>query len=160
MAKRYWLMKTEPNDFSIDELKTMPGRTCHWDGVRNYKARNFMRDEMKIGDGVLFYHSRIDPSVVGLARVVKEGYPDHTAWDRKNAYYDPKSTREKPVWYMVDIEFEKKFTQPLMLGDLRKVPGLEKMALLKKGMRLSVQPVGPEEFKIILALAKKTPGRK
>ena len=155
MAKKHWLMKTEPNEFSIEDLKKSPRQTCHWDGVRNYKARNLLRDEMKVGDRVLFYHSRIDPAVVGLASVVRAGYPDHTAWDRKSKYYDPRSTPEKPVWYMVDIKFEKELPRPIPLAELRQVPGLEKMALLKKGMRLSVQPVAASEFRIILSLASR-----
>ena len=155
MATQYWLMKTEPDVFSIKDLQNEPKQTAHWDGVRNYQARNFMRDQMKIGDRVLFYHSRIDPSVVGTAKVVKAGYPDHTAWDTKSKYYDPKSTREKPIWFMVDIQFDSELPRPLPLGELREAPGLEGMKLLRKGMRLSVQPVTADEFRVVLALAKK-----
>jgi predicted RNA-binding protein with PUA-like domain len=157
MAKKHWLMKSEPNVFSIDDLATEPNQTAHWDGVRNYKARNYMRDDMQLGDKVLFYHSNIDPSVVGVATVVKAGYPDHTSWDRKSKYYDEKSTPDNPRWFMVDVKFEKKLKRPLPLGELRAVPELDGMMLLKKGVRLSVQPVKPEEFKTILALAKKKP---
>jgi predicted RNA-binding protein with PUA-like domain len=155
MAKKYWLMKTEPDVFSIRDLQREPKKTAHWDGVRNYQARNIMRDQMQVGDGVLFYHSRIDPSVVGTAKVVRAGYPDHTAWDPKSRYYDPKSTPEKPIWYMVDVQFEKEFPRPVPLAELRKVRGLEKMALLKRGMRLSVQPVTAEEFRIVVKLGGK-----
>lgn len=157
MAKKYWLMKTEPDVFSIRDLQKEPKQTAHWDGVRNYQARNIMRDQMKVGDGVLFYHSRTDPSVVGTARVLRAGYPDHTARDPKSKYYDPKSTEEKPVWYMVDIEFEKEFARPVPLPELRGVAGLEKMALLKRGMRLSVQPVTATEFRIVVKLGMTPP---
>ena len=154
MAKNYWLMKSEPNTFSIHDLEKSPTQTTHWDGVRNYQARNFMRDKMKVGDAVLFYHSNIDPSVVGTAKVVKAGYPDHTAWDTKSKYYDPKSTPDKPLWFMVDIALERVFPKPLPLPELREVPGLEDMVLLRKGMRLSVQPVTANEYRVILSLAK------
>ena len=155
MAKKYWLMKSEPGEFSIDDLAKSPRRTAHWDGVRNYQARNFMRDQMQIGDEVLFYHSVTDPSVVGIARVVKTGYPDHTAWDKESKYYDPKSNRDNPRWFMVDIEFQRKLERPLTLAELRTVPALANMVLLKKGVRLSVQPVAAAEFKTIVELAKK-----
>ena len=153
MAKKYWLMKTEPGDFSIDDLANSPDQTAHWDGVRNYQARNFMRDQMQMGDEVLFYHSVTDPSVVGVARVVKTGYPDHTAWDKKSEYYDAKSAPDKPRWFMVDIKFDKKFPRPLSLAELRVIPALKNMVLLKKGVRLSVQPVVPEEFRTIVKIA-------
>jgi predicted RNA-binding protein with PUA-like domain len=154
---KYWLMKSEPNVFSIDDLARAPKRTMHWDGVRNYKARNYMRDEMKVGDKVLFYHSNIDPSVVGVATVVRAGYPDHTSWDKKSKYYDPKSTADDPRWFMVDVRFDKKFERPLALGELRTVPALKHMVLLKKGVRLSVQPVSAAEFKTIAKLAERKP---
>jgi predicted RNA-binding protein with PUA-like domain len=152
MAKKYWLMKSDPDEFSIHDFKNSPNQTECWDGIRNYQARNFMRDEMKIGDRILFYHSRTSPSVVGTARVVKEGYPDDTAWDPKNKHFDPRSKPEKPVWYMVDIQLEKEFPKPIPLADLRKEPALKDMMLLRKGMRLSIQPVTPEEFRVILSL--------
>jgi predicted RNA-binding protein with PUA-like domain len=150
----YWLMKSEPNVFSIDDLAAAPGKTTHWDGVRNYKARNYMRDEMRVGDKVLFYHSNIDPSVVGVARVAKAAYPDHTSWDRKSKYFDEKSSRDNPRWFMVDIKLERKFKRPLALAELRSVKALEDMVLLKKGVRLSVQPVRPAEFETILTLSR------
>ena len=146
-------MKSEPNVFSIDDLAAAPEQTTHWDGVRNYKARNYMRDDMKAGDKVFFYHSNIDPSIVGVASVVKSGYPDESSWDRKSKYYDEKSTPDSPRWYMVDIRFEKKFRKPLPLAELRERPELEGMMLLKKGARLSVQPVSPEHWKAINRLA-------
>jgi predicted RNA-binding protein with PUA-like domain len=152
MAKQYWLMKSEPGAYSIDDLKSAPGGTDHWDGVRNYQARNFMRDEMKPGDRVLFYHSGKNPSVVGTAAVSQKGYPDHTARDPKSDHYDPKSTEENPIWYMVDIRFEQKFPRPVPLSEMRKTRGLEKMMLLKKGMRLSIQPVLREEFDIVVSM--------
>jgi predicted RNA-binding protein with PUA-like domain len=151
-GKKYWLMKSEPTVFSINDLMKSPDRTTCWEGVRNYQARNFMRDEMKVGDLILFYHSGKNPSAVGIARVVKEGYPDDTAWDDQSDYFDPKSTPENPIWFRVDIQFEKKFSRSLSLKELRKINGLEDMMLLKKGMRLSVQPVTKEEFDIIVSL--------
>lgn len=151
---KYWLLKTEPESFSIQDLQNSPQQTTFWDGVRNYQARNTLRDDMKLGDRVLFYHSNADPpAIVGTARVVKEGYPDHTAWDESNHHYDPGSTPENPRWYMVDIQFEQIFDRPLGLADLRTVKSLAKMELLRKGSRLSVQPVTAAEFKQILKLA-------
>ena len=156
MAKRYWLMKSEPNAYSIDRLKK--DRTTCWDGVRNYQARNFMRDEMKVGDLVLFYHSNAKPTgVVGVARVCREGYPDDTAWDKKDKHYDPKSTREKPVWMMVDIEFERKFPRIVPLEELKASKQLEGMLVTRRGQRLSVQPVDKKHFDIVCKLAKKSP---
>lgn len=150
--KKYWLVKSEPRVFSIDDLMQSPEQTTSWDGIRNYQARNFIRDEMKTGDGVIFYHSGKTPSVVGIARVVKESYPDHTALDSQSKYFDPKSTPENPIWYMVDIRFEKKFSNPVTLKELRQTQGLEKMMLLKKGIRLSVQPVTKDQFDIIFSM--------
>jgi len=160
MTHKYWLMKTDPDVFSIEDLKSSPDQATHWDGVRNYQARNFMRDDMRAGDRVLFYHSRTDPAVVGTARVIRSGYPDDTAWDPFSKYYDPKSVPEKPIWYMVDIRLEKVFTRPIPLAGIRGTPGLENMMLLRKGVRLSVQPVTGEEFEIILGLSKKKAPKK
>lgn len=152
---RHWLLKTEPESFSIDDLKKAPKQTTFWDGVRNYQARNFLRDDFKQGDLVLYYHSNSDPSaIVGTATVVAEGYPDTTAFDESSHHFDPDSKVDNPRWFMVDIRFGEKFAKPLSLDDLRKVPGLSKMELLRKGSRLSVQPVTPEEYAIILKLAK------
>jgi predicted RNA-binding protein with PUA-like domain len=158
---KYWLMKSEPDAFSIDDLSKAPRKTTCWDGVRNYQARNFMR-AMEVGDLVLFYHSSVDPScVVGVAEVVKKAYPDHTALDPKDKHYDPKATPAKPIWEMVDIKFVRKFEEPLTLEDLRGAPGLKNMELLRRGSRLSVQPVTPAEWKIVNNLAeKKTAERK
>ncbi|EFK96414.1 hypothetical protein LDC_1561 [sediment metagenome] len=148
-------MKTDPEVFSIEDLKNSPDQTTRWDGVRNYQARNFMRDEMRVGDRVLFYHSRTDPAVAGTASVVRSGYPDDTAWDPASKYYDPKSVPQNPIWYMVDIRLEKVFPYPIPLSRLRETPELEGMMLLRKGVRLSVQPVTREAFEIIMTLSEK-----
>ena len=148
--KNYWLMKSEPDVFSIDDLARE--KSTHWDGVRNFKARNNMM-EMKVGDGVFFYHSNADPkAIVGIARVCKESYPDFTQFDKKSKYYFPRATKEKPYWFMVDIEFVRKM-EPQSLSELREVADLESMALLKKGQRLSVQTVTPEEWNVVCKLA-------
>jgi predicted RNA-binding protein with PUA-like domain len=149
MAIRYWLMKSDPEEFSIADLRASPNQTACWDGVRNYQARNLMRDDMQIGDRVLLYHSGKNPAVMGTARVAKAAYPDDTAWDPHSRHYDSKNKPGKPIWYMVDIELEKEFERPIPLAELRQVPELENMMLLKKGMRLSVQPVSREEFERI-----------
>jgi len=152
---KYWLLKTEPTSFSIQDLAASKDQTTSWDGVRNYEARNFMRDEMKCGDRVLFYHSNAEPpAVVGTAMVVREAYPDHTAWDPDDSHYDPKSTPQNPRWLMVDIQLDQVFAEPLSLDSLRQVPALEGMELLRKGSRLSVQPVRKSEFDTILKLAR------
>ena len=153
MTQGYWLMKSEPNEFSIADLKGSPGQTAAWDGVRNYQARNFLRDAIQKGDRVLFYHSGAKPALVGTARVVKAGYADDTAWNPKSRYYDPRSSVQNPIWYRVDIRFESEFARPLALARLRQVPTLADMLLLRKGMRLSVQPVTAAQFKLILKLA-------
>ena len=150
---QYWLLKSEPNSFSITDLQNSPNQIDSWDGVRNYQARNFMRDQMKIGDQALFYHSRIKPSVVGIVEVVKESYPDHTAWDFQDHHFDPKSSPDNPIWFMVDVKFLREFNHPLPLPFLREIPELQGMELLRKGSRLSVQPVKPDEFETILILA-------
>ncbi len=153
-AERYWLVKSEPDVFSIDDLAQAKNQTTHWDGVRNYQARNTLRDLMKLGDRVLFYHSNATPpAIVGTAKIVKEGYPDHTALDPKDAHYDPKSKRDVPTWYMVDIQFEQKFAHPLTLPMLKAERSLEGMELCRRGSRLSVQPVRQHEFDIILQIA-------
>lgn len=151
----YWLLKTEPDCFSIDDLAAAPNKTTYWDGVRNYQARNFMRDEMKKGDLVLFYHSSTEPmGIAGLATVVKEGYPDFTAFDPNEKHYDPKSRQSEPTWMMIDIKLKKKFKRLISLAELRAIPELSKMVLLQKGSRLSVQPVRPAEFERILKLVE------
>lgn len=145
----YWLMKCEPSAYSIDDLKN--AKIAFWEGVRNYQARNFMRDSMKKKDLAFFYHSNANPSgIVGLMEIASEGYPDHTALDPKNKYFDPKSSKEKPIWYMVDVKFIKKFPDIITLSDLRQIKGLEDMMVLKKGSRLSIQPVKTNEFNIIM----------
>ena len=155
-AKQYWLLKSEPENYSFAQLKK-DGETG-WTGVRNYQARNFMRDSMKVGDGVLFYHSNADPAaIVGAAEVSREGHPDPTQFDPKSDYYDAKSKPDAPTWIMAAIRYVGEFKQPLSLDELRKVAGLEKMMLLKRGMRLSIQPVTAEEWKIILKLGKPQP---
>jgi predicted RNA-binding protein with PUA-like domain len=155
-TRSYWLVKSEPDVFSFDDLLTRPAKTTHWDGVRNYQARNSMRDGMKKGDLVFFYHSSADPTeIVGVAEVVREGYPDPTALDPKDSHFDPKSKVDAPTWFMVDIKAVEKLKRPLSLTDLRSVKGLEKMVLLQKGSRLSVQPVTEAEWKIIYALGSK-----
>ena len=151
--RRYWLVKSEPDVFSFDDLLARPKQTTHWDGVRNYQARNTMRDDMKKGDLVFFYHSSADPTgIVGVAEVVREGYPDPTALDPKDAHFDPKSKADAPSWYMVDIKGVQKFKRLVSLAELRTTKGLEKMTLLQKGSRLSVQPVTEKEWAIIFAL--------
>lgn len=153
-SRNYWLMKSEPSTFSIEDLARSPGQTTSWDGVRNYQARNFMRT-MAVGDQVLFYHSNADPpAVVGIAEVVRTAYPDSTQFDKRDKHYDPTSTPSNPRWDMVDIKYVRAFSKPLALEDLRKDTELKGMVLLKKGSRLSVQPVTTGEWKYILRLAK------
>jgi predicted RNA-binding protein with PUA-like domain len=153
-ARRNSRVKSEPDTFAFDDLLARPDRTTHWDGVRNFQARNFMRDEMKRGDLVFFYHSSADPTaIVGIAEVVRDGYPDPTALDPRDSHFDPKSKKEEPTWYMVDLKAREKFPKPLTLGELREVKGLEKMVLLQKGSRLSVQPVTEREWEIICRAA-------
>ena len=149
---RYWLMKSEPETYSIDDLKR--NKVDHWDGVRNYQARNFMRDEMKKGDEVLFYHSNCaTPAVMGRAEVYKEGYPDHTALDKKSRYFDPKSSPDNLRWVMVDIKFKEKFVTPVSLEMMKNQKELSGMKVVQKGNRLSITPVAPSEFECILQLA-------
>lgn len=153
MAKRYWLMKSEEDVYSIRDLEA--DGTTSWEGVRNYEARNLMRDQMKVGDGVLFYHSNADPpGVAGLAQVARTAYPDHFACEKGNRYYDPKSDPENPRWFMVDITFLEAFPRVLTLEEIRNLPELGEMALLKRS-RLSVQPVRKEEFQLIRRMGRK-----
>ncbi|MBI1976630.1 MAG: EVE domain-containing protein [Candidatus Omnitrophica bacterium] len=147
---RYWLMKSEPNVFSIEDLKK--SKVSPWDGVRNYQARNYMRDQMKLGDLAFFYHSNANPSgIAGIAKVIREGYPDHTAFDPKNIHYDPKSDLKKPTWFMVDVEFVKAARSLITLERLKEISELKEMLLLRHG-RLSVQPVTAKQWKIIKKL--------
>jgi len=153
---KYWLLKSEPECFSVDDLAAEKNKTTCWDGVRNYQARNFMRDDMKQGDKVLFYHSNSKPpGVAGVAKVVKESYPDFTAFDPQDKHFDPKSKQESPRWFMVDIKLEKKLKRLVSLDELRKVKSLEGMVLLQKGSRLSVQPVTKKQFETVCQQAEK-----
>lgn len=155
MSKKFWLMKTEPDVFSIRDLKNRPGKKEHWDGVRNYQARNHMRDGMSVGDKVLFYHSSVDPvGVAGIATIASAAQPDPTALDPESKYHDPKATPAKNPWVMVEVKFDREFPRLITLDELRSAPGLEDMMVIKRGMRLSIQPVKPEEFEIVLKLAE------
>jgi predicted RNA-binding protein with PUA-like domain len=150
----YWLMKSEPDEMSIDDVLAAPAHTVPWFGVRNYQARNFMRDGMKVGDGVLFYHSSCpQPGIAGIAEVASAAYPDDTQFDPRSHYYDPKSKPEEPRWQMVDVKAVRK-TRLLPLSELRTIPALEDMVLLQKGSRLSITPVTPAQWKTIQALLK------
>ena len=149
---RYWLMKSEPSDCSIDDLAALPDQSVAWYGVRNYQARNFMRDQMNVGDHVLFYHSNCaEPGIAGLAEVSRLAYPDQTQLDPKNKYFDPKATPETPRWFNVDVRLVKK-TRLVSLKELRGHPELERMRTLQKGNRLSITPVDPREWEFILSL--------
>lgn len=153
---KYWLFKSEPETFSFDDLKGRKHRTEPWDGVRNYQARNYMRDEVRCGDIVLFYHSSCaEPGIVGLAEVVKEAYPDPTSWDKKSPYYDPKSSKDNPRWFMVDIKWKEDFPHFVPLSKIKATKALEDMKLVQRGQRLSIQPVTRTEFEIICQLAGK-----
>lgn len=153
-TKKYWLMKSEPSVYSIDDLQR-EGQTC-WEGIRNYQARNFMRDDMAVGDGVLFYHSNADPpGVAGLAKVSRQAYPDHFAFDPSSKYHDPKSTEDDPTWLMVDVAFEAKFPVLVDLATLKAEPALEGMLVTRRGQRLSIQPVEKAHFDAVKRLAKR-----
>lgn len=153
---RHWLVKSEPEAFSWDDLWASPKRTAFWDGVRNYQARNLLRDEMKKGDLVFFYHSSADPTaIMGICEVVREGYPDHTQFDPGSDHFDPASDPNDPRWYMVDLRAVEPLPRPVTLRELRGAPGLERMVLLQKGSRLSVQPVSADEWRTVLALARR-----
>ncbi len=150
--KRYWLMKSEPSVYSIGDLQR-DGSTS-WEGVRNYQARNFMRDDMRLGDGVLFYHSNAKPmGIYGIAEVVREAYPDDTAFDPDSRYYDAKSDPAQPTWLMVDVGYVRTFKTPITLSALKEIPGLRDMMVVRKGSRLSVQPVTPQEWDVITRIA-------
>lgn len=151
---RYWLFKSEPSAFSIDHLIKAPKQTAPWDGVRNYQARNFLRDEVQVGDEVLFYYSREEPlGVFGTMRVTKTGYPDKTAFDSKSCYYDASSDPEKPRWFVVDVTYVQKFPEPVTREMLAEDSVTSKMLVMKRGMRLSIQPVTPEEWQAVHRLA-------
>jgi len=152
---RYWLMKSEPTAFSVEDLERAKKHTTSWDGVRNYQARNMLRDDMKKGDQVFLYYSSTDvPGIVAIMKVVKEGYPDPTAFDRKHHHYDADSDPTEPRWYMVDVQLERRLTRVIALDELRKhtTKELKNMVLLRRGNRLSITPVEPAEWKFILSL--------
>ena len=148
----YWLMKSEPGAFGIEDLQALPEQTEHWDGVRNYQARNMMRDDMKEGDLVFFYHSNCpEPAIVGIMQVVREGYPDFTAFDPGSKHFDPKNDPANPRWMMVDVQFVRTLTRPIPLSELKQYPELVGMQLLRKGNRLSITPVTEEQWAFILS---------
>lgn len=149
---RYWLMKSEPSEVSIDDLAKLPKKTVAWYGVRNYQARNFMRDQMSVGDQVFFYHSGCaEPGIAGLAKISSRPYPDETQFDRKSKYFDAKATRAEPRWYNVDVKLQKK-TRLMSLKELRGYPELKNMRVLQTGNRLSITPVDPREWEFILKI--------
>jgi predicted RNA-binding protein with PUA-like domain len=151
-----WLFKSEPDVFSIEDLKKSAGRTTSWEGIRNYQARNFLRDTVRKGDGVLFYHSNADPmGIAGTATVVREGYPDHFALQPDHRYYDPDTTADSPTWYMVDIRLQTIFPSVVTREQLAADPVCAGMMVMKRGSRLSIQPVTPEEWHAVLQLAQK-----
>lgn len=150
---RHWLMKSEPNEFSIDDLASRSNSTEPWDGVRNYQARNMMRDQMTLGDLAFFYHSRCEvPGIVGIIKVAREAYPDETAFDPKDKHYDPKSDSENPRWYVVEVQLVRKLKRIIPLTELKRQPELADMTLLRRGNRLSIMPVSESEWEFILAM--------
>jgi predicted RNA-binding protein with PUA-like domain len=152
MEMRYWLMKSEPSDVSIDDLASMPDQAVAWYGVRNYQARNFMRDQMRVGDGVFFYHSTCEePGIAGIAEVSKLAYPDTTQFERENKYFDPKATPENPRWFNVDVRLVRK-TRLVGIKELRSYPELANMRILQKGNRLSITPIDPAEWDFIMGI--------
>lgn len=156
--RRYWLMKSEPDEFSIDDLMRSTNQTTRWEGVRNYQARNFMRDDMSVGDGVLFYHSNANPlAIVGAMTVSSDSYPDPSQFDPDSDYFDPGSSQENPRWMLVDVTFTQKFDPPVLRESLRGVDGLKDLMLLKRGSRLSIQPLTEQEWNIIHTLANTEP---
>ena len=152
---QYWLFKTEPDAFSIDDLASRANQTEHWDGIRNYQARNFLRDQVKLGDKVFIYHSSCkDVGIAGLAQVTQEAYPDHTQFNPESHYYDPKSTIDNPRWVMVDVKFIEKFPAILPLKKIKTMPEISEVGLVKKGHRLSIMPVNEYEFSALLQAVK------
>ena len=150
MAK-HWLIKSEPDVFSIDDLAK--SKTTHWDGVQNYQARNFIRDEMKIGDKVIFYHSNAEPpAAVGICEIIKEAYPDFSAFDPEDSHYDPKSKKDSPTWFMFNVKFVKKFSRPVSITEIKANKKLQKMSLVQRGNRLSVMPITKDEFDEIVRM--------
>lgn len=160
-SPRYWLLKSEPSVFSFDDLLAAPNRTTCWDGVRNYQARNFMRDDMRVGDLVFFHHSNAEPpGIAGVAEVVREAYPDPTALDPDHDHFDPRSRPEAPTWLMVDVRAVERFDAPITLDELRATPGLDGLELLRRGSRLSVQPVSAAHWAIVRALRPAAPAKR
>ncbi|MDH4274635.1 MAG: EVE domain-containing protein [Gammaproteobacteria bacterium] len=156
---QYWLLKSEPEMFGIDDLQRRPQQIEHWDGVRNYQARNFLRDQMQVGDLAFFYHSNCSPpAIVGVIRIVRAGYPDHTAWQLNHEHFDGKSTPEKPRWFMVDVQYVRHLQRPIALAELKSDPRLHDMPLLQKGGRLSVMPVREEHWNHILQMEREKNG--
>ena len=150
---KYWLFKSEPSEFSIEDLKKSKNQTTFWDGVRNYQARKFLRDEIKKGDGVLFYQSSTDPlAVVGYCKVVKEGYPDQTQFDKESQHFFPSASEREPIWFMVDIKLKQEFKKPVTLESIKANPKLKNMKLIRRGQRLSIQPVAKSEWDEILKM--------
>ena len=150
---RHWLMKSEPGEFSIDDLESRPKQTEPWDGVRNYQARNMMRDDMKAGDLAFFYHSNCEvPGIVGIMKVTRESFPDHTAFDRNDPHYDAKSDPDNPRWFMVEVGFVRKLKRTISLAELKQAPELAELALVRRCNRLSVMPVGTTEWNHILSM--------
>jgi predicted RNA-binding protein with PUA-like domain len=155
-APRHWLLKSEADCFGIDDLLAAPDRTTYWDGIRNYQARNFLRDEMRVGDLAFFYHSNADPAgVAGIVEVVRAAYPDHTAFDADHEHYDPKSRPEAPTWLMVDVRAVERFPTFVSLDAMRAAPGLAEMVVLRRGNRLSVTPVTADEWAVVCALGRR-----
>ncbi|MEJ2103968.1 MAG: EVE domain-containing protein [Ignavibacteriaceae bacterium] len=153
MAKKYWLFKSDPDEFSWNDLKKSKNQTTSWDGIRNYQARNFIRDEMKKGDGVLFYHSSSDPlAIMGICEIVKEGYPDNTQFDSDSKHFFPSATKNEPVWFMVDIKLLKEFKTPVTLAEIKANSKLKNMKLIQRGQRLSVMPVTKAEWDEVLKM--------
>jgi predicted RNA-binding protein with PUA-like domain len=149
----YWLMKSEPGEFSIDDLKELRPRTEPWDGVRNYQARNMIRDEMKPGDQAFFYHSACEePGIVGIMKIAGESYPDPTAFDPKDKHFDPRSDQENPRWFLVDVKFVRKLARTISLSELKEHDAIADMVLLRRGNRLSIMPVSKNDWNYILAL--------
>lgn len=155
MAKNYWLLKTEPTTFSIQDLEKAPQKTTFWEGVRNYQARNFLRDSIQKGDEVFIYHSNTEvPAIMGTAKVVRAGYPDQSQYNPKSKYYDAKATLQNPRWFVIDIQHQQTFKNPISLQTLRNFDELSAMALLQKGSRLSVQPVQDSQWKAVIKMTR------
>ncbi|MDA0658253.1 MAG: EVE domain-containing protein [Planctomycetota bacterium] len=161
MAKKYWLLKSEPEAFSISDLAQAPGQITCWDGVRNYQARNYLRDDIQINDLAFFHHSNAcPPGIAGVVKVIQSGYPDSTAWDPFDCHYDAKSTVANPRWFMIDVQLVTRFEEILTLELLRTVPALKSMELLRKGSRLSVQPVRADEYQTVMKLYRSLNSRR